>query len=185
MNFQGEWVDISGNVIHVRAADWKIPNYETKLYGGQQFERMLSEFRAVASHINLENMNMDDIATAAGLSGINSSSNQIWAASDLAQKKCQEVYRPLLEHLLHKAVFVSKRLFDIVANIMESKKKRSQGIQQQPESVSIAKDFPQFVWYVRDLYEDVVDHTAKTCMEKCLDELTCTQLIYWEESSKS
>src|SRR4051812_16871442 len=73
----GEWC--TAETIRFSPKDWKIPNWDTKLYGGQQFERMLAEFRTVSDRIVLSELSMDDIATSAGLSGLKSVPNHIWA----------------------------------------------------------------------------------------------------------
>jgi hypothetical protein len=42
----GEWIDSSKEIIKVKRK-WKLPYLDIKLYGGQQFERLLSEFKMV------------------------------------------------------------------------------------------------------------------------------------------
>ncbi len=37
----------------MEAEEWGIPYWDSKLYGGQQFERLLAEFKAVADHLKL------------------------------------------------------------------------------------------------------------------------------------
>src|SRR5690349_9532173 len=94
---------------------------------------------------------------------------------------------PLISQLLTRATYIIKRLFEIVENIMESKKKRNpfNTPRENQLDISVTKDFPQFVWFVKDLYEEVVEATAKKCLEQCSDELLCTRLIYWEQTSES
>jgi hypothetical protein len=60
-------------------AEWKIPHASSKLYGGQQFERLLAEFKAVVEHQAIHNLSLDDIATATGPQKLNNASNIAWA----------------------------------------------------------------------------------------------------------
>jgi hypothetical protein len=46
------------------------------------------------------------------------------------------------------------------------------------------RDYPHFTWHVKDLFETYIDEQAKNCLSKCMDELNCIQLIYWEMTSK-
>lgn len=44
----GDWVDLYNQPTRFEPEEWKIPYWDNKLYGGQQFERLLAEFKAVA-----------------------------------------------------------------------------------------------------------------------------------------
>jgi hypothetical protein len=59
--------------------EWKIPNWDAKLFGGQQMERMLAQFKAVANHTRIKNLSVDEIATSSGLSGLKNVNTHIWA----------------------------------------------------------------------------------------------------------
>jgi len=48
-----EWVDKSGTVIRLKKR-WDIPFRACRLYGGQQFDRLLAEFKAVSDHLELD-----------------------------------------------------------------------------------------------------------------------------------
>jgi hypothetical protein len=47
----GEWIDAKKDLIKVKRK-WKLPYLDIKLYGGQQFERLLSEFKMVRSRLH-------------------------------------------------------------------------------------------------------------------------------------
>lgn len=47
---EGEWLDYSNRPIRFKPDDWQIPYWDARLYGGQQFERLLAEFKAVTEH---------------------------------------------------------------------------------------------------------------------------------------
>lgn len=87
----GDWVDLYNQPTRFEPEEWKIPYWDNKLYGGQQFERLLAEFKAVAGRtiipevcslytsIKYAQVTMDDVATAAGISKLNNVPNYAWA----------------------------------------------------------------------------------------------------------
>lgn len=124
----GPWLDASRQILAFDAEDLGISNADAKLYGGQQFARLLSEFRAVASTLTLGELSASEVATAAGPSRINNVSNLAWAASDLAQKRVQRALMPLVEQLYRRGSFILKRLADIVERMIvkQSREERQQ-----------------------------------------------------------
>lgn len=74
----GEWLDSQHRSILFEPAAWHIPYWDSKLYGGQQFERLLSEFKSVADHTKIDEVTLHDIATAAGPNRLTISSNYAW-----------------------------------------------------------------------------------------------------------
>lgn len=116
----GPWMDANHQVIVFDPSDLDIPNAEARLYGGQQFARLLSEFRAVANTITVGDISPSEVATAAGPTRISNASNLAWAASDLAQKRLQRALMPLVDHLYRRATFVLSRLADIVQDLLEA-----------------------------------------------------------------
>ena len=128
---------------------------------------------------------MDEIATSAGLSGLKTVPNQLWAASDLVQRSLEVMFVPLLKQLLEKATSIAKSLNSVADNIFESKRSQKfRGRNEAAEYQISVKEFPRFIWYVKDLFEQAVEAAAKESLHKCLDELQCTKLIQWENSSK-
>jgi len=172
----GDWVDLYNRVIRFEPEEWSIPYWDNKLYGGQQFERLLSEYKAVSEHTEISEVTADDVATAAGINKLNNIPNYMWAASDLAQQKSQDAFFPLIEQLTSRAIYIMKRLTDIAEKILDSRKKKWSG---QP-SVEDIDRYPYFTYHVKDLYYKFVDATAKTCKEKCLDEFYSTRTILWD-----
>jgi hypothetical protein len=106
-------------VIAFDAEELNVANSEARLYGGQQFARLLSEFRAVASSVTVGDISASEVATAAGPARLGSAAVLAWAASDLAQKRCQRALLPLVEQLYRRATCVLGRLADIVEQMIE------------------------------------------------------------------
>lgn len=177
----GEWRDVNHNTIDVKIEDWKIPHANSKLYGGQQFERLLAEFKSVVDHTIIEKLSADDIATAAGPQKLNSASACTWAASDLAQRQIQKALLPLVDHLFVRATYILKRLVEITEVMLENNKRSRKRIGVSPSDVLEDLDqYPFFTHAVKDLYYKFVDATAEECKKKCKDEFFCTRLVYWE-----
>jgi len=175
----GEWIDAHNRIIKFDPEEWKIPYWESKLYGGQQFERLLSEFKAVAEHTKISEVTMDDVATAAGVNKLNNIPNYAWAACDLAQQKSREAFIPLIEQLCSRAIYTMKRLTHISEKVVESRKKKW-NIKQDPLDIDNVEQYPYFTFHIKDLYTKFVESTAQSCLERCLDEFYDTQTIYWE-----
>jgi len=185
----GEWRDSARNAIKFEG-DSKIPHAQSKLYGGQQFERLLAEFKSVVDGISMGKLSADDIATAAGPQKLNSASSCTWAASDIAQRQIQKALLPLIDQLFVRATYIMKRLVNVADGMMDnSKKNKKRGVQVSGLGVTPAGNngeideldqFPYFTYAVKDLYNKFVDTTAEECRRKCKDEFFCTRLIHWE-----
>lgn len=67
---------------------------------------------------------------------------------------------------------------------MEAKNRLAHSRKETQRQELRISEYPQFVWYVKDLYEEFVDNTSKNCLSKCLDELQCTQMIFWQQKTK-
>eukprot|EP00727_Mastigamoeba_balamuthi_P003782 m51a1_g13400 putative dynamin like protein (824) ;mRNA; r:10595-14065 len=196
---EAQWADSRGLPIAVDAAEWGVPHWQNKLYGGQQFERLLAEFKAVSDHTDITDISRDDVATAAGIPKLHNVPNFSWAASDLARSKAQETFEPLIVQLTERAVYVVRRLAEIAESMAaESRALRSRcagGLLSASSSSSSssgcgaasgrvdARDvemYPYFVHFVKDQYARFVERVARQCRERCMDEFYSTRTIYWD-----
>jgi len=180
----GEWADGNGYPIVTEVPT--IPMQDDRLYGGQQFERLLSEFRAVAEKIPVPDISVDDIATGGGAGGIPSlrnAPNFAWAASDLARQKTQEIFEPLVQQLGRRAAYVLKRLTEIVEGIIdEQRRAKEEGVNGEDDSNSSDnfEDYTYFVHFVRDKFTTFVDTTIERTVTVCLDEFYSTRTVCWD-----
>jgi len=105
-------------------------------------------------------------------------------ASDLAQQKSQEEFVPLIEQTAARAVYILKRLTDIVEKILDLRRRNkwenTSGITGNTVDVNNIDMYPFFTYHVKDLYNKFVDRTAKQVQAKCLDEFYGTRTIFWE-----
>jgi len=162
-----------------------VPHSVSKLYGGQQFERLLTEFKTVVENIKVEKLSMDDVATAAGPQKLNNAPNTTWAASDIAQKQILRSLQPLLEQLFKRSTYIMKRLVTVVDTMIEQNKKQKKKTGRSTNLYDDLERYPYFLHAVKDLYFKFVDDTAESCKSKCRDEFYSTRLIYWELTSLS
>lgn len=192
----GEWTDENGDVIKLHSTK-NIPYADTRIYGGQQFERLLAEFKEIALNVFIKESSVDEIATSSGPTKLNNISSLTWASSDLARIAINNLFTPLLDQLVKRATFIMKRLSDIAIKMMMATYKKNKARQssgqsrtgtlrntQQADLDFSPEEFPYYTHYVKDLYHDIVLRIAEECLEKCIDEFGCTKLIYWEVGAK-
>eukprot|EP00727_Mastigamoeba_balamuthi_P005966 m51a1_g199 putative dynamin like protein (675) ;mRNA; f:656772-659307 len=170
----GDWVDSRHERIAFNASAAGVPSWDCRLYGAQQFERLLCEFRAVASASARAEITQDEIATALGVGKADVAPNIAWAAADIAQAKSRTSLAPLVLQLIERAKYVAKRLVDIAESVVA----RASKSQKDAQLIS-----PFFTAHVKDLYSGFVDELAETCLRKCMDEFYCTRLVYWDINS--
>jgi len=171
----GEWVDGNGCPISSTEGNVEVPMQDNRLYGGQQFERLLTEFRLVAEHIPVPEFSVDDIATGGGAGLPSLRNNSAWTASDLARQKTQEIFEPLVQQLGRRAAYVLKRLTEIAESNMDEQR-RANG---EDESL---EDYTYFVHFVRDKFTTFVDTTIEHTVAVCLDEFYSTRTVCWDVS---
>jgi hypothetical protein len=177
-NGDGDWTDQYNRVI---SFDAQPPYAEAKVYGGQQFERLLAEFKAVSESRDLDedSVTTNDVATSAGVNKLNNQPNHHWSAADLAQQKSQDAFVPRIEQVTNRAVYIIKRLTDIAEKIIDSRRKE-RGVSAVSSLVEDVSSYPYFTYHVKDVFYHFVDDAAKNCREKCLDEFYSTRTVYWE-----
>lgn len=114
---------------------WSVNGADAKLYGGQQFERLLSEFRALIVNTSMPALSQSEVAVAAGpVRATGAAPNLAWAASELARRAVERSFLPLIDQLFDRMVFVLERQLVIAERILEAKRKAKK--QQKSTSVS-------------------------------------------------
>ena len=188
MRFPGdnEWRNSENYPIELNHEEMNnITHANNKLYGGQQFERLLCEFSYVASQCKLIDPSLDEVATSAGINKVNNTPNFTWAACDLAHNSVKNNFFPLIKQLSSRCIYVVNRLADIASSILESRQ-QSRSLQSRGESSSFDVDDTQqyrfFRNFVNELFETFVDNQSKFCEVKCFDEFYSTKTIYWYQT---
>eukprot|EP01097_Dermamoeba_algensis_P004231 TRINITY_DN2796_c0_g1_i1.p1 TRINITY_DN2796_c0_g1~~TRINITY_DN2796_c0_g1_i1.p1 ORF type:complete len:386 (-),score=134.94 TRINITY_DN2796_c0_g1_i1:91-1248(-) len=183
----GPWLD-SNNRPLKNLKDLQVPYAESKLYGSQQFERLLLEFKAICEKTTLPDITAHDVSTATGPHKLKLVSNFVWAASDIAQKRSEKAFRPLIEQLYRRAIYIIKRVIKTVDFLIAQKKREIEReknlVATRQWSEPSLEDYPFFVNELKTLYWKYVEKIAASAKEKCLDEFYCTRIIHWETMSE-
>lgn len=184
-----DWVDSNGRYLPVKGQEWGIPHITSALYGGQQFERLVMEFHAVASHVNPSNPTNYELSNS-----YSPRMNSIWAATDIAQKKIRQSFEPLIRILVKRAEYILNRLLDLQKSqaaassnsnefVIQSTRNNPSTVQSTlPPLVKIydMKTHPFFLRKISQLYYEFNNQNAESCLEDCFDEFYSTETIYWE-----
>jgi succinate dehydrogenase flavin-adding protein (antitoxin of CptAB toxin-antitoxin module) len=94
--------------------DIKVRNSQFKLYGGSQLERLLAEFEVVAHSQEFPPTADDEVAVTIGLNSMHTIPDYDRGASELAQKKCKAVFKPLVDILLARSRYLMKQTFRMI-----------------------------------------------------------------------
>ncbi|KAH3767868.1 dynamin family protein [Pelomyxa schiedti] len=187
----GEWHDCERREITFNPADWEIASHASRLYGGQQLERLLNEFKAVVDRCTDIQVSRHEVAAALGTTKTGLGPDLIWAASDITRTKTVQILQPLVSQLIKRATYIMKNLVHIADSMLESKRAVSQKLLTQASVATVSTpvlgatsvdQYPYFAAYIKDNYNQFVDSVADKCLSKCLDEFTCTQLVCWQAS---
>jgi len=175
----GKWKNAEEHEVDVNPA--KVPYFDSRLYGGQQFKRLLSVFKEVVSNTEIREISLDEVATAAGVNKINNVPNYTWAACELASQESKQALLPLLKQLNKRCVYIMKRLPVIAKRVLDGRRKSKWNAQPQLVLEDI-EQYPYFVYHIIELFEQFVEQQASQCQQKCMDEFLDTRTIYWHLS---
>lgn len=164
---------------------------EALLYGGQQFERLLSEFRIVCQRLAMPELSEDDVVVAAGSFKASSAQNLALAACDLARQKIEDLYTPLIDQLAERALYVLKRLVDVAAQIISSGNNNNSnnspfsgnvngGYGNASNNVRNVEQYNYFIHFIKEKYCGFVDAAGEHCKARCLEEFYPTHTVYWD-----
>lgn len=153
-----------------RIVEQQVGGSGARLYGGSQYHRALREFALAVQNMALPEVTEDEIANAGGINDIHDGTNFMRAACVIAVDKAQASFEPLLQALRLRTMHIMKRLFPIALYMLESRGVSHTGAHHQA-----------FTEAVRRIYDEFVDHTMKTCMDRCQDDLHgMTRFVTWD-----
>jgi len=170
-----QWVNSEGQPVLVDSESWEVPMWDNKLFGTQQFERLLAEFRLVSQHLVPSSISDDDIATGAGIPALSNTPNNRWAASDIARQKTQEAFAPLISQLAKRAEYVLCRLASIALLLVDEQRAQKGKIDEEE-----AAQYTYFVHFVKNIFTSFVEEACAKCQQSCMEEFMSTQTIYWD-----
>ena len=195
----GQWVTASGEPLPLPddADDNSVPLWDNRLYGTQQFERLLAEFRLVSTHLRIPAVSDDDIATAAGIPVLANTPNTLWAASDIARQKSQDTFVPLVAQLAKRAEHVLCRLADIAESLMDERTQRVDDddddnnnnsdveCNEDDSSSRSSSSSTYFVTFVKDRYMAFIEDASARCQEACMHEFHSSCTVHWDLTANS
>jgi len=150
-----------------------IPFQSTKLYGGQQFERLFNEFKAIAINLKIDESDLSNLPTLSDKKFFNS-------ACESATSKVEYSLLPLIEQLIERAVFIMKRVPNVVESILTAKDTKPN---PRYQSVIDNNLFSPISAHFRDLFSNFIEKAAKTCKLQCMEEFFGTKTVYWYMSN--
>lgn len=166
--------------------DLNVPLEGEKLYGGQQLERLLAEFQVVANRAEIAEPSLADVANAAGINKLSSSTDVSWSAADLAQHKSKDAFVPLIRGLASRAAYVMKRAGDIARRMMETRRRNAEVFGASSiEDVNDATKYVSFRHFVSDTYNSFIDQQTQILVQKCMDEFYSTRTVHYSLSEEA
>jgi hypothetical protein len=155
-----------------------IAYHDARVYGGQQFKRLLAAFGQVVAGMRMSDASVEAMATAAGINRLNNVPNYAWVACEIAAQEARKSLLPLVKQLSKRALYVIERLPAIARHIMDNRRTTK----WNASPVLLATDveqYPYFAFAVLDLFHSFVRDTIAECERKCLDEFLDTRTVYW------
>jgi len=178
----GDWFDVTNKPINLGELKSAVKGADIGLYGGHQFERLLSSFKSITSQPSVFQVTKEEVKVAATVTKrqLNDKSDIYWVASHIIRKRCQQ-FAPLIRQLIRRGTFILKRLSDISFSLVDAR--RDHRYNSSAASLFSLSGYTYFCSVVRDLYYDYIDSVAKICSEKCMEEISSMDMIYWEVSN--
>lgn len=174
----------SNNLTSIYPTVAHTPNAKLKLYGAPQLLRLLEEFRLFATKLEMPVVDSHELI---------GSLDSAWAASEIARRKVETQFVPLLDHLMSRAFFIMRKITPICDQVSEQRinPKLLAGkdvSEDRPQSASHTasdalvsqKKFPAFSTFLRQSYLASQSEARSLCHSKSKDEFCSSLTIYWE-----
>ncbi|KAH3762977.1 dynamin family protein [Pelomyxa schiedti] len=170
----------------VSADEWNIPAWSRPLFGRQQMERLLSEFRILISRTKIIPISHDEIAIAAGSLPLSDPATFLHAAFDVAQQRLPDQLTPVIKQLQDRAAHIMRAVCDLAHTSIKNPKRRV-GFQRTPTASTPAVveqelEYPFFIHWVSRKFFMFVENLVKTFAEQCANEIASTKFLLWEEA---
>ncbi|KAK7260325.1 hypothetical protein RIF29_26285 [Crotalaria pallida] len=150
-----------------------IPNAGMRLYGGAQYHRAMAEFRFVVGGIKCPPITREEIVNACGVEDIHDGTNYSRTACVIAVAKARDTFEPFLHQLGSRLLHILKRLLPISVYLL----------QKDDEYLS---GHEVFLRRVASAFNNFAESTAKSCHEKCMEDLvSTTRYVSWSLHNKS
>lgn len=160
------------------------PNTQVKLYGAPQLLRLLEEFRLFSMKLEMPAVDSHELI---------GSLDSAWAASEIARRKVETQFVPLLDHLMSRAFFIMRKMTPICDQVSEqrlnpkllaakdiSEDRPYSALHSGSDALVSQKKFPAFSTFLRQSYLASQAEARTLCHSKSKDEFCSSLTIYWE-----
>jgi hypothetical protein len=142
-----------------------VPHANVKLYGAPQLLRLLDEFKITASQVEMPTVESTELIGSLDTS---------WAASEIARRKIETQFVPLLEHLMGRTFFIMRRMTVVCDSVVEGQANAGQKLALNQ------KNFPAFSTFLRQSYIAAQAQALQDAHAKSKEEFCTSLTIYWE-----
>ncbi|CAI5463967.1 unnamed protein product [Closterium sp. Yama58-4] len=150
-----------------------MPNASMRLFGGAQYHRAMAEFRFVVGAVRCPAISREEIVNACGVEDVHDGTNYFRTACVIAVAKAWDVFEPFLRQLGFRLSHIVGRLLPIVLFLLKR--------DNEPMLVH-----ETFIERVQESYHKFVDATERSCIEKCMEDLTSTtRFVTWSLHNRS
>ncbi|CAI5980210.1 unnamed protein product [Closterium sp. NIES-64] len=150
-----------------------MPNASMRLFGGAQYHRAMAEFRFVVGAVRCPAISREEIVNACGVEDVHDGTNYFRTACVIAVAKAWDVFEPFLRQLGFRLSHIVGRLLPIVLFLLKR--------DNEPMLVH-----ETFIERVQESYHKFVDATERSCIDKCMEDLTSTtRFVTWSLHNRS
>ncbi|CAI7843919.1 unnamed protein product, partial [Closterium sp. NIES-53] len=144
-----------------------MPNASMRLFGGAQYHRAMAEFRFVVGAVRCPAISREEIVNACGVEDVHDGTNYFRTACVIAVAKAWDVFEPFLRQLGFRLSHIVGRLLPIVLFLLKR--------DNEPMLVH-----ETFIERVQESYHKFVDATERSCIDRCMEDLTSTtRFVTW------
>lgn len=156
-----EFSDMKFDISNWLSSVSKMSTFNIKLYGSSQVMRLLESFKLISSSLDLPEIEDTEFISSADIA---------WTASEIARRKVEEQFIPLIEQLLDKTYQIFKRMVTICNKFVGNTYKMEINVHE----------YPSFTSFLKQSYFSALSEIQNMCLQKCKDELYTVNSIYWE-----
>eukprot|EP00727_Mastigamoeba_balamuthi_P005216 m51a1_g14693 hypothetical protein (774) ;mRNA; f:107868-111089 len=185
----GAWPGPRGLLPMAASDDTAVPAAERPLFGRQQMERLLAEFRAVLARVHMEPPSSDEVASAVGSRrSLANPADLARVVSRLVKLRIDQNIVPLVLQFHRRVVYNMNRIAETASVILRMPKKTAargrfttsdRPVSPDPSETSGAEN-RLFEHWVEERYQQYVDKMSSMFLERCGDEIVTERLIAWD-----
>lgn len=155
------WVDSLNQTILVKAKEWNIAYWDSKIYGSSQIVRLFSVFSSLVENMNFTSIQKEEIvASLRTARPLHTRSHYLKTAFDISHSMVERTLVPLVSQLYQRAIQIIKRLGFIAQTVIKTKTYCNRNKNFDDNLVLLSG-------YLRANFEDLVDELGLSLLEEC------------------